>query len=66
VGAFREEGNARAAYTRLVEAGFRPSYERYASYLRVVVGGIREVDLEDAARLFGAAGFPEVLFTEER
>jgi hypothetical protein len=65
VGAFSNELNAREAVFRLREVGFDPAYELYGGYCRVVLTGIRAVDVEAIIRRVGAAGFMQVFIREE-
>jgi rare lipoprotein A len=45
--------------------GFRPAYERYEDYIRVVIPGVPAQDIPALARLIGRVGFTEALIREE-
>ena len=59
VGAFICQENAQAAFDRLRAAGFWPVYERENEYLRVLVEGIAEKDLNSVTQRLRFAGFPD-------
>jgi rare lipoprotein A len=65
IGAYRSTINAREVFDHLVNAGFNPAYERYGDVYRVVLSGVRAYDMNEVARLLGAAGFREVIIREE-
>jgi hypothetical protein len=60
VGAFRVTSNAERAFERLRNASLNPSYERYMDLTRVMVAGIRAVDVPEYLERIKNAGFPEV------
>jgi cell division protein FtsN len=64
VGSFKNSDNAVEAYTRLSNAGFSPSYERYQDYYRVIICGVRAADMVYVAQQLGAAGFTEIMIRE--
>jgi cell division protein FtsN len=66
VGSFLGEKNAAAAFNRVQAAGFSPVYERYGDYYRVVLTGLKAAYIEGITRRLGAAGFQDVLVSEER
>jgi hypothetical protein len=65
VGSFLVTWHAKEAFDRLTSLGFKPSYERYGDYIRVVISGIRAEDMPKLARLIGSVGFREGLIREE-
>jgi cell division septation protein DedD len=65
VGAFVNTFFARRSFDRLREAGFRPAYERYGKYYRVVIPGVRAADMAGLIRRLGSAGFSEAWLREE-
>jgi rare lipoprotein A len=65
VGSYKNTWHAKEAYDRLVTVGFRPAYERYEDYIRVVIPGIRTQDMPAVAVLIGKVGFREALIREE-
>jgi rare lipoprotein A len=66
VGSYKNTWHAKEAYDRLTTLGFRPAYERYEDYIRVVIPGIRSQDMPAVAVLIGRVGFREALIREER
>ena len=65
VGAFRVPRNAVDVFDRLKAAGLNPAYEQYGDLYRVVLAGLRAVDIPTIAQILGNNGFPEVLLREE-
>ncbi|MDR0998391.1 MAG: septal ring lytic transglycosylase RlpA family protein [Treponema sp.] len=65
VGSYKNTWHAKEAYDRLTTIGFRPAYERYEDYIRVVIPGIRTQDMPALAVLIGKVGFREALIREE-
>ncbi|MDR3193257.1 MAG: SPOR domain-containing protein [Treponema sp.] len=65
VGSYKNTWHAKEAYDRLTTVGFKPAYERYEDYIRVVIPGIRTQDMPAVAVLVGRVGFREALIREE-
>ncbi|GHV64406.1 hypothetical protein AGMMS49587_16730 [Spirochaetia bacterium] len=65
VGAFTNTWHSKEAFDRLTLVGFKPAYERAGDYIRVVIPGIRAVDMPIVARLIGKVGFREALIRAE-
>ncbi|GHV86946.1 hypothetical protein AGMMS50255_2420 [Spirochaetia bacterium] len=65
VGAFTNTWHAKEAFDRLTMAGFKPAYEQYGSYIRVIIPGIKAADMPTVARLIGKVGFKEAVIREE-
>ncbi|MDR2178210.1 MAG: hypothetical protein LBP20_09260 [Treponema sp.] len=65
VGAYLVTWHAVEAFERLTLVNFRPAYESYGGYIRVVIPGIPAKDMPSVARLLGRAGFTEALIREE-
>ncbi|GHT61147.1 hypothetical protein FACS1894109_19490 [Spirochaetia bacterium] len=65
VGSFTDTWHAKEAFDRLTMVGFKPAFERYGDYIRVVIPGIKTVDMPAVARLIGQVGFREALIREE-
>jgi len=69
VGSFKMAKNALAAFDRLKTAGLNPAYERLtvdnSEYYRVVLAGVRGIDVQAASEKIAAAGFTEALIKEE-
>jgi rare lipoprotein A len=65
VGSYQFTWHAIEAYDRLTTVGFRPAYERYGDYIRVVIPGVPAMDMPAVARLLGRVGFTEALIREE-
>jgi cell division septation protein DedD len=65
VGSYKNTWHAKEAYARLTTVGFKPAYERYGDYIRVVIPGIRTQDMPAVAVLIGRIGFREALIREE-
>lgn len=65
VGAFKNTWNAKEAFDHLTLVGFKPAFERYGDWIRVVISGIRAADMPAVARLIGKVGFKEALIREE-
>jgi hypothetical protein len=59
VGAFREQGNASAAFTALERAGFYPLYEAYQDLMRVLIPAIEKEDLARVREKIKALGLGE-------
>jgi hypothetical protein len=57
VGAYHNVMNAQAAFSRIVSTGLSPAYEQYGNLYRVVISGVKEYDVPEAARRLEAAGF---------
>jgi cell division protein FtsN len=65
VGAFLLTGNARRAFDRLQNAGFRPAVELNGGYYRVVIPGVKAADMSGVIDRLGSAGFREAWLREE-
>ncbi|MDR1024633.1 MAG: SPOR domain-containing protein, partial [Treponema sp.] len=65
VGSYQNTWHATEASDRLTTVGFRPIYERYGDYIRVVIPGVPAQDIPALARLLGRVGFTEALIREE-
>ncbi|MDR2767017.1 MAG: SPOR domain-containing protein [Treponema sp.] len=65
VGAFKINGNARAAFARLSGAGFAPAYENYRGLTRVIVPNVAAADIPAALQKIECAGFYEVIIRTE-
>jgi cell division septation protein DedD len=65
VGSYKSVANARAAFDRLNNAGFRAAYERFNGSYRVVISGVPASGIPAAARRLGAAGFSEIWIRPE-
>jgi cell division protein FtsN len=70
VGAFSDPGRAQQCLSRLLSAGFSPTYEPYVNLnvnlTRVVLPGIRAADVPLIVQRLAAAGFNEVWVREEK
>ena len=66
LGAFSSNGLAQQCFSRLLSAGFSPSYEPYSNVTRVVLPGIRAADMALIVERLAAAGFNEAWIREER
>ena len=66
VGAFSSSGLAQQCLSRLLSAGFSPTYEPYGNVTRVVLPGIRAAEVPLIVQRLAAAGFNEVWIREER
>jgi rare lipoprotein A len=66
VGSYKVAGNAVDAYVKLKAVGLEPSYERKDDYFRVVLAGIRGVDVTSVTGKLGTAGFREAIIREDR
>jgi hypothetical protein len=58
--------NAVETVDRLKNAGLDARFERFEEYYRVVLPGIRGIDVYSITEKLGAAGFREALIREER
>jgi cell division protein FtsN len=65
VGAFSNTAFAQEAYNRLRTAGFSPAFEQYNNVYRVVISGVRAVDMPLVAQRLGNAGFTEAWIRQE-
>ena len=70
VGSYRIARNAVEAFEKLKNSGLNPSYERYLNgengeYFRVVLAGVRGIDVQSTTVKLGSAGFREALIREE-
>ena len=69
VGSFRVARNAVDAFDRLKSAGLNPAYEKYSDsegdYFRVVLAGIRGIDVQITSEKISAAGFKEAIIRAE-
>ena len=70
IGSYRNSRYASDTFEKLKETGLNPAYERYVDsengeYLRVVLAGIRGIDVQLAAERIKKAGFKEALIREE-
>jgi rare lipoprotein A len=65
VGAYKIPKNAVEAYEKLKNAGLNPAYERNGEFFRVVLAGVRGIEVQSVTEKLGAAGFREVLVREE-
>jgi rare lipoprotein A len=66
IGSYKIAGNAVDAYVKLKAVGLEPSYERNGDYFRVVLAGVRGIDIDSVTGKLGAAGFREAVIREER
>jgi len=70
VGSYTNARNAVDAFERLKNSGLNPAYERFVNgsnveFFRVVVAGVRGVDVQSTIERIRAAGFTEALIREE-
>lgn len=65
VGSYKVARNAVDTYEKLLNAGFKPSYERSGEYFRVVLAGIPGTEVHSVTEKLAAAGFREVVIREE-
>jgi rare lipoprotein A len=65
VGSYKNTWHARETFDRLTSIGFRPWYEGYGEYVRVVIPGVPAASMPTVARLLGKVGFTEALIREE-
>jgi rare lipoprotein A len=70
VGSYRIARNAVDTFDRLKNSGLSPAYERFTDsnngeFFRVVLAGIRGIDVQLTAEKLRVAGFKEVLIREE-
>jgi len=70
VGSYRIARNAVDAFDRLKNSGLSPAYERFTDsgngeYFRVVLAGVRGIDVQLTAEKLRIAGFREALIREE-
>jgi rare lipoprotein A len=71
VGSYRIARNAVDTFDRLKNSGLSPAYERFTDsnndeFFRVVLAGIRGIDVQLTAEKLRLAGFKEVLIREEK
>jgi hypothetical protein len=64
VGSYLDFDNARMAFDRLSSAGFRPAYETYGDYFRVIVPGISAPDMNSTIRQLEHSGFSNLWIRE--
>jgi hypothetical protein len=60
VGSFKVVRNAEGAFKMLTDASLKPSYEKYQDFTRVIIKGIRAVDMPLYIERVRLAGFLEV------
>jgi rare lipoprotein A len=65
IGSFKVARNAVETYEKLKNAGLNPAYERNGEFFRVVLAGIKGVEVQSVAEKLGTAGFREALIREE-
>ena len=65
VGSYQVPRNAVVSFERLREFGLDPAYERNEDFYRVVLAGVRAVDIPAIAQTLGNAGFREVIVRRE-
>jgi len=70
IGSFKVARNAVDVFERLKNAGLSPAYERHTDgaggeYFRVVLAGVRGIDVQSTAEKLRASGFREALVREE-
>ncbi|MDR2543277.1 MAG: septal ring lytic transglycosylase RlpA family protein [Treponema sp.] len=70
VGSYSVARNAVTTFDRLKNAGLNPAYERHVDsssveFYRVVLAGIRGIDVQTTAEKLSAAGFREAIIREE-
>jgi rare lipoprotein A len=65
VGAYKQPGNATAAFDKLKAAGLSPAYEKYGELYRVVLSGIRPEDIKTVTEKISSAGFREPIIRVE-
>jgi len=70
VGSYRVARNAVETFDKLKNSGLNPAYERFTDsnngeYFRVVLAGVRGIDVQSITERLGAAGFREALIREE-
>jgi hypothetical protein len=65
IGAFIEVQNASKAFSLLEKFGFRPVYEMYGTYYRVLLTGIAAFDVPTVITKLDTLGFKEVIITED-
>jgi len=71
VGSYRIARNAVDAFEKLKNSGLNPAYERFSDsnngeYFRVVLAGVRGIDVQSTTEILSVAGFREVLIREEK
>jgi len=57
VGSFRQPRNAVDAFTRLNAENFQPVYERHEDFFRVVLTGVRGIEVNSVVQRLIAMGF---------
>ena len=65
IAAYSSEANAEAAYKKLVNAGFKPDYERSGGIIRVVLADIEGEDIEKTKKELHRAGYRDFLVRKE-
>jgi len=65
VGSYKVPRNAVEVFGKLKEAGLNPSYEQNGELYRVILIGIRGVDIQSATDKLAKAGFREAIIREE-
>jgi rare lipoprotein A len=65
VGAYIQPKNAVDAFDKLKRVGLNPAYEKYNDFYRVVLVGIKNVEVQSVAEKLGQAGFKEAIIREE-
>ena len=70
VGAYRVARNAVESFDKLKAAGLNPAYERFTNgdnveFYRVVIAGVRGIDVQTTIEKMTAAGFREAIIREE-
>jgi hypothetical protein len=66
LGSFSTAGHAAQCFQHLLYTGFIPFYEQYGTMYRVVLPGIRAVDVYGVILRLEAAGFTDVWVRQER
>jgi rare lipoprotein A len=71
VGSYKVPRNAVDAFERLKNAGLNPAYERYTDsnngeFFRVVLAGVRGIDVQSTTERLMAIGFREAIIREEQ
>jgi len=65
VGAYSVPKNAVDVFVRLRNAGLNPAYDPGGGFFRVILGGLRAVEIPAIAQTLGNAGFQEVMIRAE-
>lgn len=66
VGSYKVPRNAVDAFDKLKSAGLNPSYEQNGEYYRVVLTGVRGIEVQSVADKLERAGFKEALIKEDK